>query len=193
MAGVSGKGHESAICGSASAEGVTGVHWFEVDIHEKAKELRKRTGMEQYEVSVAADISIGMARKIEQGPCRVTDKALKNIALAFGVRVVDLFNRAEIAVEDISREKADELLASKGDTYEPRGLFVVRDFVDGDEVFTAIQNLDGTAETEEFTRHRAAVNWLHGRGVSGEYYYLPDIREKTDDVKKLEKIANGGA
>jgi transcriptional regulator with XRE-family HTH domain len=134
------------------------VHWFEVDIHEKVKELRKRTGMEQYEVSVEADISIGMARKIEQGPCRVTDKALKNIALAFGVRVVDLFNRAEIAVEDISREKADELLASKGDTYEPRGLFVVRDFVGGDEVFTAIQNLDGTAETEEFTRHRAAVN-----------------------------------
>lgn len=167
--------------------------WMIVDVSQKVKELRKAAKITQCELSIEADMSQTMVMKMEKGECRLSDKMLRNIARCFGVNMVDLFDRAEIEVEDISRAKADELLASTGDTYEPRGLFVVDDLVDGSRIYTAIQNLDGSAETEEFTTHRAAVNWLHGRNVGREYYYMPDKAEKSDDVEKLEKIANGGA
>lgn len=37
----------------------------------------------------------------------------------------------------ISREKLDEMLDSPGETYEPRGLFICLDKVDGEWVYTA--------------------------------------------------------
>lgn len=74
----------------------------------------------------------------------------------------------------ISREKLDEMLDSPGEKYEPRGLFICLDKVDGEWVYTAVNNRNGDALTDEFINKRSAVRWLHGHPVTDEQRYRPN-------------------
>lgn len=62
----------------------------------------------------------------------------------------------------ISREYANRILDSPGEKYEPYGKFLVEETIDGEAVWTAIDNSTGEAFTEEFKTRHAAVRWLHG-------------------------------
>lgn len=46
----------------------------------------------------------------------------------------------------VSREFLDKVLDSPGETYEPRGLFLCRQEIDGEEVWTAMRNENGRAD-----------------------------------------------
>lgn len=72
-------------------------------------------------------------------------------------------------VKRISRAELDAILNSEGDTYEPRGLFVVEEDVDGRMICTAVNNTNGDAVTEEFASRQPAVRWLHGYTVHNLY------------------------
>lgn len=80
----------------------------------------------------------------------------------------------------ILRSALDKILDSPGETYEPRGLFICSDEVDGETVYTAVNNLGGDAITEEFTNRRSAVRWLHGNPVSADQYWRPKSKEQKE-------------
>lgn len=67
-------------------------------------------------------------------------------------------------IEVVSREFLDTMFDSL-DTpdYEPRGLFLCEDTVDGKVVWVAVDNRDGKALTEEFNLKFQARAWLKGR------------------------------
>jgi hypothetical protein len=69
----------------------------------------------------------------------------------------------------ISREYANRILDSPGEKYEPYGKFLVEEMIDGEAVWTAIDNSDGEAFTEEFKTRHAAVRWLHGYTVTDRF------------------------
>ncbi len=90
----------------------------------------------------------------------------------------------------ISRERMNKILDSLGETYEPRGLFICMDKVDRMWVYTAVNNLNGDAITDEFITKRSAVRWLHGHPVTDEQRYL-QAGEKTKSARRLAEIAKG--
>lgn len=160
-----------------------------VKIASKIRELRKIHGMSQFELSIQADLSQLAIRGYERGTRKPDDTELAKIAAVFGMRAVDLYGRGETEVVTITRDKANELLDSPGETYEPRGLFVVCDVIGGKKVYTAIQNLDGTAETEEFTTERAAERWLQGHSVDPKWIYK-GTPEKLKCLEEVGKCSN---
>lgn len=78
------------------------------------------------------------------------------------VRESNARQRNREKVTKITREQLDAMLDTDGDTYEPRGLFIVEEYVDGHMVYTAVNNKNGDALTEEFSVGRTATRWLHG-------------------------------
>lgn len=86
----------------------------------------------------------------------------------------------------VSREFLDRVLDSPGESYEPRGLFLCRQEIDGEEVWTAMRNENGEGLTEDFKSRKPAVRWLHGYGASDGAYWTPDKTKR--EVRKIEKI-----
>ena len=86
----------------------------------------------------------------------------------------------------MSREFLDRVLDSPGESYEPRGLFLCRQEIDGEEVWTAMRNENGEGLTEDFKSRKPAVRWLHGYGASEGAYWKPDKTKR--EVRKIEKI-----
>ncbi len=86
----------------------------------------------------------------------------------------------------VSREFLDRVLDSSGESYEPRGLFLCRQEIDGEEVWTAMRNENGEGLTEDFKSRKPAVRWLHGYGASEGAYWTPG--GKKQGVRRLEKI-----
>ena len=64
-------------------------------------------------------------------------------------------------IEEVTRAFLDALFDS--DDYEPRGLFLCEDEVDGRVVYVAVDNSQGEALTEEFVFKYAARQWLKGK------------------------------
>lgn len=70
-------------------------------------------------------------------------------------------------VQLISREYLDTILNSTGEKYEPFGKFICADIDDdGGVVWTAVDNSNGEARTEEFRKRGTATRWLHGYRVT---------------------------
>ena len=86
----------------------------------------------------------------------------------------------------VSREFLDRVLDSTGETYEPRGLFLCGQEIDGEEVWTAMRNENGEGLTEDFKSRKPAVRWLHGYGASEGAYWTPDKTKR--EVRKIKKI-----
>ncbi|MGN1472604.1 MAG: hypothetical protein ACI4WZ_00900 [Eubacteriales bacterium] len=55
------------------------------------------------------------------------------------------------------------------DNYEPRGMFVCEDEIDGKTVWTAVDNRNGEALPEEFLTKYAATMWLRGRRIRNRF------------------------
>jgi hypothetical protein len=89
----------------------------------------------------------------------------------------------------LTREELDEILDSPGDTYEPRGLFVCWDQVDGQDVWTAVNNINGDAVTDEFIDRRSAVRWLHGYPVLDRHRWMHGCIETVDKARRLAELA----
>lgn len=53
--------------------------------------------------------------------------------------------------------------------YEPRGMFVCEDEIDGQDVWTAVDNRNGEALPEEFVTKYAATMWLRGKKIRNQY------------------------
>ena len=87
----------------------------------------------------------------------------------------------------ISRRKMDEMLDEPGVgvEYRPLGMFVCVEEVDGEWVYTAMDNRNGQALTEDFITKRAAVRWLHGYAVSDEQRWKP----KSESVSRALRMA----
>lgn len=90
----------------------------------------------------------------------------------------------------VSREFLDRVLDSPGESYEPRGLFLCRQEIDGEEVWTAMRNENGEGLTEDFKSRKPAVRWLHGYGASEGAYWTPD--KTKQEVRKIENIITEG-
>lgn len=74
-------------------------------------------------------------------------------------------------IKFVAREFLDVLFNSPGKKYTPFGKFVCRDEVNGKVVWVAVDNSHGDAYTEEFTKRKNAVMWLHGypvQNIQGE-------------------------
>lgn len=67
-------------------------------------------------------------------------------------------------IELVSRKFLNRLLDSPGEKYEPLGKFIVLDIDEdgGGVTWTAVDNSNGEAITEEFTKRGSATRWLHG-------------------------------
>ncbi len=90
----------------------------------------------------------------------------------------------------IKRESLDRMLDSPGATYEPRGLFICEEQIDGVLVYVAVNNLNGDALTDEFLNRRSAVRWLHGYPVTDEQRYMP-VKKRNQTARRLEEIVKG--
>lgn len=74
-------------------------------------------------------------------------------------------------IKFVAREFLDVLFNSPGKKYTPFGKFVCKDEVNGKVVWVAVDNSHGDAYTEEFTKRKNAVMWLHGypvQNIQGE-------------------------
>ena len=74
-------------------------------------------------------------------------------------------------IKFVAREFLDVLFNSPGKKYTPFGKFVCKDEVNGKVVLVAVDNSHGDAYTEEFTKRKNAVMWLHGypvQNIQGE-------------------------
>ena len=89
----------------------------------------------------------------------------------------------------VSREFLDRVLDSPGETYEPRGLFLCRQEIDGEEVWTAMRNENGEGLTEDFNSRKPAVRWLHGSGASEGAFWRP--KETGTGIKRIERAIMG--
>lgn len=86
----------------------------------------------------------------------------------------------------VSREFLDRVLDSPGETYEPRGLFLCDQYIDGERIWTAMRNENGEGLTEDFVSKRTAVLWLRGHEFKAETYWKPDRKKK--DADRLERL-----
>ena len=93
-----------------------------------------------------------------------------------------IYNKGEgqkLEYFSLDRQELDGILSQRGETYEPRGLYICRDRIgSGTTVYTAMRNLDGSGTTEEFCGLCGAVHWLHGKKVLARSFYRE--HEKTD-------------
>lgn len=90
------------------------------------------------------------------------------------LRKFNVWHGNEMEYFFLKRHELDGILSQSGETYEPRGLFVCRDRIgDGVTVYTAVRNLDGSGETEEFRNLSGAVRWLHGLTFYERSLYRP--------------------
>lgn len=87
--------------------------------------------------------------------------------------------------EYVSRAFLDRVLDSPGPTYEPRGLFLCWQEIDGEDVWTAMRNRDGEGLTEDFVKKSAAVRWLHGYVVGKDKYWTPKGGSMAGRLEKM--------
>lgn len=90
----------------------------------------------------------------------------------------------------ISREALDEMLNAPGVGvgYRPLGMFLCIDEIDGEWVYTAVDNRDGQALTEDFVTKRSAVRWLHGHPVADEQIWKPK-NERVSGARRMAQLA----
>ena len=84
----------------------------------------------------------------------------------------------EYKIETVTRAFLDKLFDSEGEKYEPFGLFIAQDEVDGKTVYVAVDNAEGEALTEEFRTRQMAVMWLHGYSVLNRWGEILEGRER---------------
>lgn len=86
----------------------------------------------------------------------------------------------------VSREFLDRILDSPGKTYEPRGLFLCDQWIGGVQIWTAMRNLDGEGETEDFLHRRTAVMWLNGHAFGESAFWRPDALQA--EIARIEEV-----
>lgn len=92
----------------------------------------------------------------------------------------------------ITREALDMMLDSPGETYEPRGLFICWQEIDGQNVWTAMRNENGEGLTEDFKTKRSAVLWLHGHVVGERNYWKAEEKSQNrKEADRLERLIGG--
>lgn len=93
-------------------------------------------------------------------------------------------------IQWLTREEFNKILDSPGETYEPRGLFLCRDWLScGKFVWSAMRNMDGAGETEEFFERRSAIRWLHGHPVGeAQFYREPGSGKEKKEIERLLDI-----
>lgn len=156
-------------------------------MRKRIRERREELGFTQLDVAVRAGVNESSINMIERGVVKPKPQTVRMIAEAIGVGLESLYETGTNEIAVVSREMVDIILDSDGDTYEPRGLFICVDIVDDEKVYTAVRNLDGSGETEEFRNKRAAIRWLEGYKVHEKCFYRP--REKDRDVEKVKRVA----
>lgn len=156
-------------------------------MRKRIREMRTERGFTQLDLAVRAGLNEGTIETIERGVVTPKPETVRRIAEAMGVGVESLYETGTNEVVVVSREMVDIILDSDGETYEPRGLFICVDIVDGEKVYTAVKNLDGSGETEEFRNKRAAQRWLVGYKVHEKCFYRPV--EKDCDIEKVKRVA----
>ena len=70
-------------------------------------------------------------------------------------------------VKAVGRPFLDKLFDSPD--YEPRGMFLCEETIDGQDIWTAVDNRNGDALTEEFMSKYAANMWLRGKKIRNRY------------------------
>ena len=159
------------------------------DIRKKLRARRMELGLKQTDVAIQSGISESSITMIERGAVKnPKPETIGLIAKALGIELESLYETGSREVITVGREMINMILDSEGDTYEPRGLFVCMDIVDGERVYTAVRNLDGSGETEEFRNKRAAERWLEGYPVQSKCFYRKE-KETDDDAGKLKRMA----
>lgn len=88
----------------------------------------------------------------------------------------------------VSRRELNQILDSPGETYEPRGLFLCWDLVDDKDVWTAVNNIQGDAITEEFIDKRSAVRWLHGHAVAEKQKYRGKSKTEIETERRIARL-----
>lgn len=85
-------------------------------------------------------------------------------------------------IELVSRKFLDRLLDSTGEKYEPLGKFICLDIDEdgGGVTWTAVDNSNGEAITEEFTKRGSATRWLHGYPARNRFGELLNERRRED-------------
>lgn len=156
-------------------------------MRERIREMRTERGFTQLDLAVRAGVNEGTINVIERGVVTPKPETVRRIAEALETDVKNLYKTGQSDVVVVSREMVDRILDSEGETYEPRGLFMCADVVDGEKVYTAVKNLDGSGETEDFRNKRAAQRWLEGCKVHGKCFYRPV--EKDCDIEKVKRVA----
>lgn len=94
-----------------------------------------------------------------------------------------------VPVTEITRAEMDRILDSEGETYEPRGLFICQETVGGVLIYTAMRNIDGEGQTEDFVNRTVAVRWLHGLKTCDKWIYKPPTFSRIQNI--LESFENG--
>lgn len=89
----------------------------------------------------------------------------------------------------VSREFLDRILDSPGETYEPRGLFLCDQWIGGVQIWTAMRNLDGEGETEDFLHRRTAVMWLNGKEFGESAFWRP--KQVKAEINRIERAIMG--
>lgn len=154
-------------------------------IGRKIKEKRQMLGMTQIELSIACGMDMKSISLIERGLEKAKPVTMDILAKALGVEIADIYRIKPEEITNISRDMLNAILDAPGETYEPRGLFIVLETIDGVKVYTAVRNLDGKAETEEFKNRRAATRWLLGHKVSEQCLYRP--RKQIEAIEKIKR------
>ena len=70
-------------------------------------------------------------------------------------------------IKPVDRPFLDKLFDSPD--YEPRGMFLCEETIDGQDVWTAVDNRNGEALPEEFLTKYAAKMWLRGKKIRNRY------------------------
>lgn len=125
-------------------------------IGESCRKLRERSGMTQYALASAADVSRDTIAKLETGGLRNTSvDTLEKIASALGATLDDLLHFADRL--EAAQPSVDEFLASE-----------------------FAQALEVTKEEESWLRQTSAVSWLGREPNSQSLYYLIEARRRAN-------------
>ena len=138
------------------------------------------------ELSVATGIDAGTLSMIERGVSEPKLQTAWAIAKAMGIPLETLCEWDPKDIITINRNMLNDILDSDGATYEPRGLFICKDTVDGEDVYTALKNLDGSGETEEFKSRWSAAKWLQGHNVGKRCLYRQ--KRENEDIQKIMRL-----
>ena len=77
--------------------------------------------------------------------------------------------KLEMPILDVSREFLMKLFDSEGEKYLPLGRFICEEEVGWATIYTAVDNVNGEAWTEEFGNRRQAVKWLNGNASKNRF------------------------